>query len=218
MARILQSDGGSGLETRQELNAAILAVAQMCAEAAAPAVTYAYMWWIDTANSLVKQRTAANDAWVTKGAVLANGTILWYPSAIDFSQELASAIAMGSNKITGLADGSANGDAVHFGQFLSNLAAPGYQKLPNGEVLQFGSVTAGSGTTVTFPLAFAEAPHFIGVTITSSGAPAGPIFTAEATNIGTSSFAIYVSTQAISGGAWSAGSHIVSWFAISKLP
>lgn len=77
MARVLQSDGGSGLEVRQELNAAILAVAQMCAGAAAPAVTYAYMWWIDTANSLVKQRTAANDAWVTKGAVLANGTIMW---------------------------------------------------------------------------------------------------------------------------------------------
>ena len=77
MARVIQSGGGSGLETRQELNAAILAVAQMCADAAAPAVTYPYMWWMDTANSLVKQRTAANDAWATKGTILANGTILW---------------------------------------------------------------------------------------------------------------------------------------------
>lgn len=170
MARVLQSDGGSGLETRQELNAAILAVAQMCADAAAPAVTYAYQWWIDTANSLVKQRNAANDAWIEKGSVLADGTIKWASTAIDISSLLAVAggtmsgpIAMGGNKITGLANGSASGDAVHFGQFLSSLAAAGYQKLPGGLILQWGTcaTTSGNAALATFPITFPTAVYLV---------------------------------------------------------
>lgn len=45
--------------------------------------------------------------------------------------------------------------AVNLGQFASSIAAPGYQKLPNGLIIQWGSVTTASGTAAaTFPLAF----------------------------------------------------------------
>lgn len=41
-----------------------------------------------------------------------------------------------------------------FGDFVSSLAASGYQKLPSGLIIQWGSAAIGSNTTVTFPIAF----------------------------------------------------------------
>lgn len=38
----------------------------------------AEMWWADSGNSLIKQRNAANTAWVAKGTLLSDGTIQWY--------------------------------------------------------------------------------------------------------------------------------------------
>jgi hypothetical protein len=39
--------------------------------ATAPTVTYPFMWWADTANDTLKQRNAANDAWIDKGKISA---------------------------------------------------------------------------------------------------------------------------------------------------
>lgn len=70
---------------------------------------------------------------------------------------MSGAIAMGSNKITGLAAGVNSGDAVNLGQFADSVAAYGYQKLPGGLIIQWGGKLFGSSATsagVTFPLAF----------------------------------------------------------------
>lgn len=64
----------SGQAFRQDLNNALSAIVSVNSGATAPASTFAYMLWIDTAAGQVKQRNAANSAWVVIGTV---GTANW---------------------------------------------------------------------------------------------------------------------------------------------
>ena len=59
-------DDAPGVNFRSDMNAALLALASNNSGATAPAVTYAYMWWPDTANGVLKQRNAANTAWIVR--------------------------------------------------------------------------------------------------------------------------------------------------------
>ncbi|MBP2663748.1 MAG: hypothetical protein H6Q71_1696 [Firmicutes bacterium] len=81
---------------------------------------------------------------------------------------MSGAIAMGSNKITGLADGTTSGNAVHYGQFGASIGTNGYQKLPSGLIIQWGTVSITIDTnsddswywadkTVTLPITFPTA-------------------------------------------------------------
>lgn len=49
-----------------DIENAIKAAASLNSGATAPTVTFAGMWWYDTANSLVRQRNAADDGWITR--------------------------------------------------------------------------------------------------------------------------------------------------------
>lgn len=64
----------SGLAFRQDLNNALSAIVSINSGAAEPSTLYAYMLWADTANGLLKQRNAANTAWVTIGTL---GSVGW---------------------------------------------------------------------------------------------------------------------------------------------
>ena len=59
----------SGLAVRQDINNALAAVVSNNSGSAAPSTTYAYMWWSDTTTGLLKQRNAANSAWITVGTL-----------------------------------------------------------------------------------------------------------------------------------------------------
>lgn len=59
----------SGLAVRQDINNALAAVVSNNSGSAAPSTTYAYMWWPDTTTGLLKQRNAANSAWITVGTL-----------------------------------------------------------------------------------------------------------------------------------------------------
>lgn len=54
---------------RQETNESLQALASLSSGATAPATTYAYQWWADTSTGILKQRNAANDAWINKGNI-----------------------------------------------------------------------------------------------------------------------------------------------------
>jgi hypothetical protein len=54
----------TGANTRSDLNNALSAIVSNNSSATAPATTYAYMWWADTTNDLLKQRNAADNAWI----------------------------------------------------------------------------------------------------------------------------------------------------------
>lgn len=55
--------------TRSDLNSALQALASLSSGASAPPTTYPYMWWADTANTLLKMRNAADSAWITIGTL-----------------------------------------------------------------------------------------------------------------------------------------------------
>ena len=54
----------NGANTRSDLNNALAAIVSNNSKATAPTTTYAYMWWADTANDILKQRNAADSAWI----------------------------------------------------------------------------------------------------------------------------------------------------------
>ena len=60
---------GTGAAVRSDLNDALAAIVSNNSSATAPATTYAYQWWPDTTTGLLKQRNAANSAWITIGTL-----------------------------------------------------------------------------------------------------------------------------------------------------
>lgn len=50
--------------TRADINAALQALASNNSGATEPSSTYAYQWWADTTTGILKQRNAANSAWI----------------------------------------------------------------------------------------------------------------------------------------------------------
>lgn len=58
-----------GATVRADLNSALQALASNNSGATAPGTTYAYQWWVDTADGVLKQRNAANSAWVVRASL-----------------------------------------------------------------------------------------------------------------------------------------------------
>jgi hypothetical protein len=91
----------SGAAFRADLNATLQAIVSNNSSATEPSPTFAFMWWVDTANSLLKQRNTANSAWITLGT-LDGGRLLKDGSSA------APALAFAADTDTGLARGGAN--------------------------------------------------------------------------------------------------------------
>ena len=60
---------GTGAAVRQDINDALAAIVSNNSDTVAPATTFAFQWWADTTNGLLKIRNAANTAWVTVGTL-----------------------------------------------------------------------------------------------------------------------------------------------------
>ena len=54
----------SGAAFRTDLNNALAAIVSNNSNSSSPATTYAYQWWADTSNAVLKIRNSANDAWI----------------------------------------------------------------------------------------------------------------------------------------------------------
>lgn len=63
---IADQDGASFLV---DINAQLAAIVSNNSGATEPATTYSYQWWADTSSGSLKQRNAANNAWVTIGTL-----------------------------------------------------------------------------------------------------------------------------------------------------
>ena len=53
--------------TRSDINDVLGAIVTNNSNATAPTTTFAYMFWFDTANNILKQRNGANNAWINIG-------------------------------------------------------------------------------------------------------------------------------------------------------
>lgn len=58
-------DNGDGATFRADINAVLAAILTANSGSTAPTATAPFMLWADTANGVIKQRNAANTAWVT---------------------------------------------------------------------------------------------------------------------------------------------------------
>ena len=56
-----------GASFRGDLNNALAAIVSNNSSSTEPSTTFAFQWWIDSNNTLLKIRNAANDGWVTVG-------------------------------------------------------------------------------------------------------------------------------------------------------
>lgn len=77
----------SGAAFRGDANNALEALATLSSGASAPSTAFPYQWWADTTNGLLKQRNAANSAWIVR-KTLAETFV----------------VSRGSNSILGVAD------------------------------------------------------------------------------------------------------------------
>ena len=60
---------GTGSAGRADINGALAALVALSSNSSEPSTKYAYMFWADTTNNVLKQRNAANNAWVAVSAV-----------------------------------------------------------------------------------------------------------------------------------------------------
>jgi hypothetical protein len=56
----------AGAATRSDLNNELQALVSNSSGSSAPSTTYAYQFWADTTNGVLKQRNAANSAWIVR--------------------------------------------------------------------------------------------------------------------------------------------------------
>ena len=62
-------DNGAGVAVRADINLALKALASQSSGASAPSPTFPAQVWADTGTGRLKQRNAANSAWVDKGPI-----------------------------------------------------------------------------------------------------------------------------------------------------
>ena len=58
-------DNASGANFRSDLNNALAAIVSNNSSSSEPSTKYAYQWWADTNDGVLKIRNSANDGWVT---------------------------------------------------------------------------------------------------------------------------------------------------------
>ena len=71
--------------------------------------------------------------------------------------QLYAVLAGSSSQQFNVANATSAANAVALGQFGNSFGTSGYQKLPSGLIIEWGSVPGGSYGTFTFPLAFPNA-------------------------------------------------------------
>ena len=92
----------NGANTRSDLNNAFSAIVSNNSSATEPTTTYAYQWWADTGNDILKQRNAADSAWISI-LTLSTGVPLAGMSDIvdDTTPQLGGDLDLNGNDITG---------------------------------------------------------------------------------------------------------------------
>ena len=107
----------SGAAFRADLNNGLAAIVSQNSGSSQPSTTYAYQWWADTTTGLLKQRNAANNAWITIGTLadanlgllsLGGGTMTGAVLADDAGTAALPAIAFDGDPDTGIFRKGAN--------------------------------------------------------------------------------------------------------------
>lgn len=159
-------DNAAGAVFRADLNAALQALASNNMDATAPSVTYGGMFWLDisTNPATLRMRNNGNTAWINCGNLTELGYLAGVTSGIQMQLNAKAPLSSPGFTGTPTAPHPTSGDrtnkiatmAMFTNEFVASFAANGYQKLPSGLIIQWGSyvAAAGDGTARTFPIAF----------------------------------------------------------------
>jgi hypothetical protein len=115
----------AGATVRADINANLQALGTLQSGTAAPSTTYPYMLWADTTTGLLKQRNAANTAWITKGTLASD---YWGIPASGISYAQGSPALLDATTVQAAIDELAAGTAATpprghiFGLQMSNAA------------------------------------------------------------------------------------------------
>ena len=135
----------NGANTRSDLNNALAAIVSNNSKATAPTTTYAYMWWADTANDILKQRNGADSAWISiltlsTGAPLA--TIANFTSTGIDDNATSTKLTISDTTITGVgAFTSTSIDATKLSGALPAIDGSALTGVGGGKVLQVVNAT-----------------------------------------------------------------------------
>jgi len=80
----------TGVSFLSDLNDTLAAIVSNNSGATAPPTTYPYMWWADTAAGILRQRNAANSAWINKGTLATANSGFALLTSADFTGQLTS--------------------------------------------------------------------------------------------------------------------------------
>lgn len=80
---------GSGAVVRADINAQLDAGVTLNSGATAPTTTFTFMWWADTATGILKQRNAANTAFIDKGLLAEEFAVLGTAQSFTATQSWA---------------------------------------------------------------------------------------------------------------------------------
>ena len=142
---------GTGAAVRSDLNNGLAAIVSNNSGATEPGTMYAYQWWADTTTGLLKQRNAANNAWITIGT-LASANLGLLPLA-GGTMTGALAVTAGTAALPGIAVS---------GDLNTGITSPGADQLAistGGTSRLAVSTTAVSSTlAVDVPLGAAATP------------------------------------------------------------
>jgi len=176
---------GTGAAVRSDINGQLAAIVSNNSGATQPTTMYAYQWWPDTTTGLLKQRNAANSAWVTIGT-LASANLGLLPLAGGTMTGVL-AVTAGTAALPGIAVS---------GDLNTGLVSPGADQLAittGGTSRLAVSTTAVSSTLpVNVPLGAVGTPSItftgdLNTGLFSSGADAIDIATAGTRRFGVSS-------------------------------
>tara|TARA_Y100000385_G_C13042172_1_gene615778 strand:+ start:913 stop:1590 length:678 start_codon:yes stop_codon:yes gene_type:complete len=150
---------------RADINSALQALGSNSSNATAPATTFANMHWYDTSSNTLKQRSEADDAWISIGYFdqtsnsfkVFDDTMVVNTSGVQtglIGDQATSVWQAGTGTTESLVS-PAKVKEVAKGSY--SLSESGYQVFPSGLYMQWGRVTgvnAEQNKTVTLPIAF----------------------------------------------------------------
>lgn len=126
----------AGAAFRSDINDHLLAIVSQNSGATEPSATFAYQWWADTTSGILKQRNAANSAWINI-LTLSTGA----------SKSLDGTISSATTATTqSPADNSTKVSTTAYADAAATAAA----SASSGALVLLGSQTASSSASVSF--------------------------------------------------------------------
>ena len=171
----------SGANVRADLNNVLSAIVSQNSGTSEPSTTYAYEWWADTTNGLLKIRNSANDGWVTVGTLADANLGLATLASPSFTGTVSSAgnINMTGTGAIDVAAGATGDrpDPASNGMFRYNTTDNAFEGYANGAwgAIGGGGGASGGGSDAVFYENGQNVTTDYSITSSTNAMSAGPI-------------------------------------------